>query len=315
MASDMSPAEVWRPAEKPPRRIRALGYADLEVTDLTRSRDFYTRVANLVVTEEDRQTVYLRCQSDHHSVLLRQAPAARLRCMAFETGDDADTEALRDRLQQRGVAVREAEPVSGCLGLAFEFQDPDGNGFRVYRAQSRRAPIVSDGPYPVLKLGHFTLRTPRTVDLARFHRETVGFRISDFRAGGGVFMRCGREHHNLAYVHGETPLFHHMAFDLGNWEGTKRCLDWLARQQWAVEDGPTRHGPGNNVAVYFGDPDGFHLEMYSEMETFDGDDEDHFRSDYQALRNLWTRRGVFSRLYNDMVPRDEHGRYRDAPWG
>jgi catechol-2,3-dioxygenase len=306
---------AWRPVEKPPCRLRAIGYVALDVTDLGRSLDFYTRVANLVPTEAGRDRVLLRCQSEHHAVALRQAPEPALRYVAFETRDDGETAVLRRHLDARGVPLRPAEELPGCLGDAFQFQDPEGNWFQVYRAQERRAPIISEAAFPLLRLGHATHRSRDVLAMARFQREVVGLRISDLVARGGLFLRCGSDHHALAYFGLGYSLFHHMAFDVGSWEGTKRTCDWLARQQWAVEDGPVRHPYGNNIAVYCGDPDGFHVEFYSEMEQI-ADDEDHFRADYQPVRNLWTRGGA-PEGYDRQAPRDEHGKPRQpaAPSG
>jgi len=40
-------------------------------------------------------------------------------------------------------------------------------------------------------------------------------------------------------------------------------------------------GPGNNIAVYCRDPDGFRIEFYCEMEQID-DDEDRRSASYRA---------------------------------
>jgi catechol 2,3-dioxygenase len=35
--------------------------------------------------------------------------------------------------------------------------------------------------------------------------------------------------------------------------------------------GPGRHGPGNNLFVFFDDPSGNHIELSAEMERFHDD--------------------------------------------
>lgn len=295
------------PVGTPPVPFAAIGYVALDVTDLARSRDFYTRVIGLTVTEEVPGTVYLRCRGEHHCLALHRADRAALRYVAFETRDDASGEALRVRLNAAGVEVRGAETAPGCLGTAMRFHDVEGTCFEVYRAQLRRAPVLAHDALPALKLGHATFRCSDSLAVGRFHRELVGFRVSDYSPGKWVFLRCNADHHALAFTDHKESLFHHLAFDVGNWEGIKLACDRLAREEWALEDGPMRHPDGDNLAAYLADPDGFHVEFYCEMEQI-LDDEDHARPDYQPFRNLWMRSGVPDG-YHQMIPRDRHGKF------
>jgi len=292
--------------EKPPRRLKQPGYVAIEVPDLERAAQWYRGVANLFVTRWDGDRVYLRVGSEHHSILLIKGEEAKVRYVAYETHDDGVSEELREALRRHGVIVEEAEPVPGCLGLAFRFQDPEGNWCKVYRAQERRAPRVSPGAFPILKLGHFTYRCRDVRKQAEFYRGVVGARISDYFPGRACFLRIGTDHHGIAFQQTGASFLHHAAFDVGSWENIKLVLDWHARQEWAIDDGPVRHGPGNNIAVYVADPFGFRVEYYAEMEQIT-DDEDHIRTDYIPFRNLWKRSGA-PEGYHEVRARDEHGR-------
>jgi catechol 2,3-dioxygenase-like lactoylglutathione lyase family enzyme len=147
---------------------------------------------------------------------------------------------------------------------------------------------VPQGPIPPLRLGHFTRSTPDPDAALAFFR-SIGFRVSDWLPGNQAFLRCGTEHHGVAFLNYERALFHHHAYDVGDWNGIKFVLDWLARQDWPVEAGPVRHAGGNNIAVYIRDPNGFRVEFYCEMETIE-DDEDHDTRRQPLRFDLWQQK-------------------------
>jgi catechol-2,3-dioxygenase len=268
-----------------PRRIRQVGHVALTVRDLGRARDFYARAANLVPTLEEPGRVMLRSQFEHHCLVLEQGRESTLAHLGFETLDDAATEELQAELRARGVPLREAPPEPGRLGLAFQFQDPDGNWVEVYRTMDRLAGIVSQGLFRMDRLGHLTLLSTDVASLGSFYR-SIGFRVSD-RSPRGWFLRCNADHHGLAMLAARRSGLHHHAYDVTDWSQIKLVLDWMFRQGIAPDAGPVRHGPGNNIAVYVRDPDGFRIEFYCEMEQIQ-DEEDHDR-EYVPTFNLWLR--------------------------
>lgn len=272
---------------KPPRRIKNVGYVALNVTDLARALDFYSRCCNLVPVYEESGYALLRSKYEHHCVALYSSNASSLRHIGFETNEDSATEQLKYDLQKMNVPIREAESIPGRLGLAFQFQDPEGNWVEVYKCLSRLPGIVSQGAFNIERLGHFTMLSKDIMRLCEFYRQ-IGFRISD-RSPRGVFTRCGTDHHGLAFLPSDRSTLHHHAFDLGDWEQIKLLLDWMFKHGVVPEAGPGRHGPGNNIAVYIRDPDGFRVEFYCEMEQI-YDDEDHERDYPVKMFNLWLRK-------------------------
>lgn len=272
-------------AQKAPRRIQRVGHVALEVQDLARALDFYTRACNLVPVATDPERALLRSQFEHHCLVLEQTGRSALAHIGFETLDDDHTEALRADLAARDVPVRDAPPEPGRSGRAFQFQDPEGNWVEVYRTMDRLPGIVSQGAFRIEKLGHFTMLAQDLGVQASFYR-SIGFRISDHTARG-AFLRCGIDHHGIAFLPSKRSSLHHHAYSAGDWEQIKLVLDWMCRCGIAPDVGPVRHGPGNNIAVYIRDPDGFRIEFYCEMEQIH-DDEDH-RREYFPASNLWLR--------------------------
>src|SRR5262245_32084221 len=72
------------PTSPPPDVLRC-AYMELVVTDLQRSRQFYVDVLDLVVTEEDENTVYLRSLEEfiHHNLVLRKGPVAAVAAFSY----------------------------------------------------------------------------------------------------------------------------------------------------------------------------------------------------------------------------------------
>lgn len=288
---------------RPPCRLRRAGYAELDVTDLAHSVDFYTRVVGLTLVERDSATAYLRAGREHHALVLHAAGQARLRHLAYETHDDSQTEALRAALAQLGAGLAEAPEQPGRLGAAFRFQDAEGNWSEVYRAQQLRSGTPAPGG-GTLRLGHFALGCADVDRQVAFYR-ALGLRLSD-RRPGAAWLRCNPEHHVLALFGVGAARYLHLAVDVGGWQGVLAALEGLRREGWAAEVGPVRHAEGDNVSIYVPDPDGLRVEFYADMERID-DDEDHVRPDHPPHFNLWLRSGRPDGFF-DQLPRDAHGR-------
>jgi catechol 2,3-dioxygenase-like lactoylglutathione lyase family enzyme len=147
------------------------------------------------------------------------------------------------------------------------------------------------GRRPV-KYQHITLATTDVPRMVAFYTGVIGFRISDQLADGRfAWLRSNRDHHTLAIVQtGVSGDIDHYSFDLAEWEDFKAWCDRLTDENVEVAWGPGRHGPGNNLFVFFDDPAGNHIELSAEMEKFHDD-----RATYVARRwepipnsvNLW----------------------------
>jgi catechol 2,3-dioxygenase len=139
-------AEELRRMRRPegmPFNIAKLGHVVIKVGDLKRSVAFYTSVLGLRVSDVYPDTmmkggmVFLRCNSDHHSLALvggldGQAAAGELHHFAFEVA--TLDELLRAREYLRGSGVRidfEGRRRAGCQ-MAVEFRDPDNHSLEIY---------------------------------------------------------------------------------------------------------------------------------------------------------------------------------------
>jgi catechol 2,3-dioxygenase-like lactoylglutathione lyase family enzyme len=98
--------------ESPPFRITRASHLVYTVRDLSRSREFYTEVLDLVVSDEDRNTLYLRGVEErvHHSLVLKrtdQTPACIRAGLRVE--DEEDLEKAKFWFEQRGMPAEFVE--------------------------------------------------------------------------------------------------------------------------------------------------------------------------------------------------------------
>jgi catechol 2,3-dioxygenase len=123
-------------------QLRKIGHVVLNVTDLDRAVDFYTRVLGLQVSDRYPDTmvpggmVFLRVNTDHHGVALvggaSTAERSSLNHFAFEVGSLDEVFRARSWLRDHGVSLHfEGRRRAGCQ-IAIEFQDPDGNNLEIY---------------------------------------------------------------------------------------------------------------------------------------------------------------------------------------
>lgn len=275
-------------SERPPVRIKRPGHVALNVPDLARSVDYYTRVLGLRVVDDVDGVAYLRSQFEHHCLELHRGETAGVRHTGWETDSDEQTEALREHLEALEVPVREAPPEPARRGMAFQFQDSNGLWHEVYRSMDRLPVLVTHGPFPTLRQAHFAYNTPDVDrELAFFRR--IGFRVSDWLPGTQGSLRCTPDHHNISLFKFERGGLHHQGFDIGDWDSLKVLLDWMAAQHAPAEVGPVRHATGNNVSIYIRDPDRFRVEIFCEMERIE-DDEDHDTRRQPLIFDLWQQK-------------------------
>ena len=98
--------EPPKTTQSPPFRITRASHLVYTVRDLSRSRDFYTEVLGLVVSDGDRDTLYLRGVEErvHHSLVLKRtdgAPACIRAGLLAE--DEEDLEKAKFFFTQRGM--------------------------------------------------------------------------------------------------------------------------------------------------------------------------------------------------------------------
>jgi catechol 2,3-dioxygenase-like lactoylglutathione lyase family enzyme len=258
-------------------RTTSVSHIAFRVPDVAAAADFYERVLGLRIhsTLTDG-TLRLGWGAGHHVLDLVQGEKGLLH-YAFEVRDEGGLDGLRKRLTASGTSFERLDDavIDDAVGTAdgIAVRDPDGNDVQFHSAVRRLGEHAADTGRRPIKFQHTTIGTcdvPRFVD---FFVGTVGFRLSDqLQNGHFCWMRSDRDHHTLAVVDvGRGGDIDHYSYDLAEWEDFKAWCDRLTDLDVRVQWGPGRHGPGNNLFVFFDDPAGNHVELSAEMEKFHDD--------------------------------------------
>jgi catechol 2,3-dioxygenase-like lactoylglutathione lyase family enzyme len=132
-----------RPPAGLPFDIKKIGHVVLQVRDISRSVEFYTRVLGFQVSDVYPDSmmagkmVFMRCNADHHGVALvgtadADSPHRELHHLAFEVATLDEVFRAREHLRAHGVAIDfEGRRRAGCQ-VAVEFRDPDGHWLEIY---------------------------------------------------------------------------------------------------------------------------------------------------------------------------------------
>ena len=175
-----------------PFRIQKIGHVVLQVSDLHRSVEFYTKVLGFKISDVYPEEmvpggmVFMRFNPDHHGVALvgrMAAPAAKreLDHVAFEVATLDEVFRARQHLRAHNVPIVFEGRRRAGVQIAVEFNDPDGHHLEVYwgldqigtdghvrpAAQWRAAKTLEEavanpvpGQHPVLFDSSLRARTP-----------------------------------------------------------------------------------------------------------------------------------------------------------
>ncbi|MFF0456438.1 VOC family protein [Nocardia africana] len=255
----------------------AVSHVGFSVPDVGATAEFYGRVLGLVVHDElPDGGLRLGWGTGHHVIDLVEGEQG-LHHYGFEVRDAEGVEGIAARLSAAGYAVadldsRYLDAASGSAhGIATT--DPHGSEVHFHTGVRRQGESAADTGRRPIKYQHITLATDDVPRMVAFFVDVVGFRISDQLADGRfAWLRSDRDHHTLAVVNvGRGGDIDHYSFDLAAWEDFKAWCDRLTDEDVDVTWGPGRHGPGNNLFVFFDDPAGNHIELSAEMEKFHDD--------------------------------------------
>ena len=141
---------------------------------------------------------------------------------------------------------------------------------------------ASERPSPIRirKLGHVVIQVRNLERSMRFYTEVLNFRVSDNATAGGVFLTAVGDHHTIGLFpsdgeSAELPAegavrLHHLAFQVGSMEELFDIRAYLQeRGVPIVFEG--RRALGGHTSVEFLDPDGYHLEVYYDMDQIGAD--------------------------------------------
>ncbi|NDZ75584.1 extradiol ring-cleavage dioxygenase [Streptomyces sp. SID10362] len=256
-----------QPPLPPIGRLRALRSVELLTPDFADAVDFYEEVWGLEVVEAEHSASWLRgTGEEHHALRLTRSDTIGLGRLVFALGTPAEVDLAGQRLRARGIAlVTEPGPldqVGGGYGLRFH--DLDG---RLIELSADTWAVTARGRDASLPVGvtHAVLNTPDIDASVAFYQDVLGMRVSDWSEHQMAFLRCGSDHHCVAFNQAPWVSLNHVAYEMTSLDHFMRGLGRLRHHGITPEWGPGRHGPGNNTFSYFTDPTGLVCEYTTEV--------------------------------------------------
>jgi catechol 2,3-dioxygenase len=263
----------------PPFNITRSSHVCLNVKDLAASRLFYEQVMGLVVTLEADGALYLRGVEEacHHSLVLRRNDkAGTASCIGMRVLTEDDLDKAHRYFESRGCAVSWIEtPYQGrTLGVVDLFDIPLEFCASMPVEPRKITAFSQHRGGAALRLDHYQLLTPHLHDVLEFYMglgfwltEYVGSNDDEIRA---VFLQRKGNPHDIVFFNGDGPRLHHFAFVVPETQYLLRACDVAGELGFGrqVERGPGRHGPGHALFVYFRDPDGNRVELFTTHYQF-----------------------------------------------
>jgi catechol-2,3-dioxygenase len=246
--------------------IIAIRSVDLGVPDMAGAEAFYTRTWGLEVAGRQGGAVYLRATgSDHHVVALRPHPRAEILSVSFRVESKETLERIASAVASGRGRVIDPVGANGDPdgGIALTVGSPEGYILRFHHGDALHDEADVRGSYP-FRLSHVNLNCADIEATSRFFQNVLGFKLTD-RSKAMAFLSCNEDHHAVVLADSGVNGLNHVAFMMPDLESVMRGSGRMIDHGFPIGWGPGRHGPGDNVFVYFVDPFGFVVEYTAEV--------------------------------------------------
>jgi catechol 2,3-dioxygenase-like lactoylglutathione lyase family enzyme len=248
--------------------VSRLGHVKLRVRDVDASVEFLNATLGLREVERVDGCAYLTCNDRHHELILALGEEVGYEHVGLEVPDSAALEeALANAERAGGKRLGTVEDEPGIAGAAL-IEGPGGHRFKLFHGMATDqdpSPPAGAAGVRAQRCEHVSLDVRRLAPMAKFLRDGLGFQFSDQIGNNGMWFRCEELHHGIALVRTPKIGLAHYAFALSSFEDFKRIGDYIHDLGQKFHYGPGRHGPGNNLFIYFFDPAGVMVECCSEM--------------------------------------------------
>jgi catechol 2,3-dioxygenase len=261
-------------AYPPPFNVTRASHLVLTAKDLGASRAFYVDALGFVVSDEDKTTLFLRGLEEacHHSLVIKTGAAAECERVGLRVYTENDLDSAYSFLRKSGLSANWAEVPH--QGRTLHVADAVGTPLELCATMDVKPRMVvsfesfrSGAPQ---RLDHFQIVTPSVQQACDFYA-SLGFRLSEFVAVDRtddlvfVFMQRKGNPHDIVFAAGTGPRLHHVAFTAPDINHVVSACDVAGRIGFGpnIEHGPGRHGPGHALFVYFRDPDGHRIELFT----------------------------------------------------
>lgn len=241
----------------------------LQVPDLDKAVDFYTRIWGLIEADRADDVVYLRGSgTDPYLVALHAGDQTAVISVGFRADPQTDLAALQQRIADAGASVEAiGQRTTFGDGTGFAYRDHRGRRFTVVQNDRQLDPI-DDGQHRPRRLAHVNINCSAVETDLAFYQQGLGFEITD-RTNIMSFVRTNDDHHVIVLATDTIDTLNHIAFLQDTLEDVMLASGKVVDAGYPVAWGPGRHGPGDNVFNYFLDPFGIVIEHTAEILKVD----------------------------------------------
>jgi catechol 2,3 dioxygenase len=265
--------------------ISHLGHAELLVPNVEESTAFFTQIIGLQLTEKHDGQAYLRGWQDwdHSTLILTEAGEPGLGHLAWRVPTKADGDQLRAAVEERGISVSAIDGGSVVgHGDAYRFITPGGIPMELYweveRFQARGAQVSRLKSHP--NRVPLSACAPRRIDHCgilvadvqaeqEFLTDVLGIPHRYYVTGPdgkrwGSWLSATNVSHEISLVPAATGYFHHLAYHIDTPEMVLRAATILIDYGYELEWGPGKHGTSGGTYLYFREPSGNRVELWSD---------------------------------------------------
>jgi catechol 2,3-dioxygenase len=267
----------------PPVRFLRASHAHFTAHDLAKSREFYTEALGLVLSYEDRDTLYLRGLEEraHHSLVIertRDEPACVR--VGLRVQDEDELERAKHTFEQHGLPCHWAD--RPFQGRTLHTVDVVGTPLEIVASMThqprRDMQVQRHKGAASRRFDHYQITVPDVQKAAVFYT-SLGFRLADYMTlegePVGVFLHVKNTPYDVVFLKRDGPALHHFGYIVPDVQSMLRACDTLGELGWGdnVEFGPGKHSVGHSYYVYLRDPDGHCVELLLPPIVYmDGDD-------------------------------------------
>ena len=260
-----------------PFNITRLSHVVLTSSDLDKTRFFHESGLGLEVTSDDDDLLCLRAieETCHHSLVFEKASDAgpgTCRRVGYRMFSDDDLKRAHDYFNQRGEKAEFVE--RPYQGLTLQVSDPVGVPIEFCAAMdqstNRMQRFHTHAGGRLAFLDHVRAGHLNVAGAYQWYND-LGFRLTEFTAKDGtdemwgVWLKRKNNTQDVVFGNGMGPRLHHFAFHTPEIGSIIHAADVMASLDLAgsMDRAPGRHGIGNAFFIYFRDPDGHRVEIFS----------------------------------------------------